>query len=185
LILGKLITVFAATALCIAVNAESIAPGNPVPQLTIEDRGELILSGDDIVYQPWSSSAKPGKVHILQYLAATRGASKIYNEFTDILTEKFEKTDFHITTVLNLDDAMWGTNGFVVSEIESKKREFPGATLVLDADGDGRKAWKLAKKSAALAILDKDGQVLYFTEDPMSAENLEAMLALVKSQIGT
>lgn len=185
MLLKKLITALAASVFCIAVNAQPIAPGSPVPELIIEDRGELVLNGDDIVYQSWSSNAKPGTVHILQYMAATRGASKIYSQFTDMLSEKFEETDFHITTVLNLDDATWGTSGFVVSEIESNKREFPRATLVLDEDGDGRKAWKLAKKSAALAILNKDGQVLYFIQDPMSDANLEDMLALVAAQIGT
>ncbi len=105
--------------------------------------------------------------------------------FTEGLEEIFEKTDFHITTVLNLDDATWGTSGFVVSEVESKKREFPEATLVLDADGDGLKAWELAKKGAALAILDKEGKVPYFTQDPMTDANLEEMMALVKAQIGS
>ena len=154
-----------------------------MPPLIIEDRGEVTLNGDDIVYEHWSSQANPGKVHILQYLAATRGASKVYSRFTDSLPETFDKTDFHITTVLNLDDAMWGTSGFVVSEIESKKRQFPRATMVLDEDGDGIKAWELAKKGAALAILDKDSKVLYFTQDPMTDADLEEMLAVVKSQI--
>ena len=54
---------------------------------------------------------------------------------------------------------------------------------MLDKDGDGLKAWKLAKKGAALAILDKDSKVLYFTQDPMTDADLEAMLALVKSKI--
>lgn len=185
MLLRQIITAALATTFCVALQAQPIATGSPVPTLVIEDRGEATLNGDDIVYQHWSSETNPGKVHILQYLAATRGASKIYSRFTDSLPETFEKTDFHITTVLNLDDAMWGTSSFVVSEIESKKREFPGATLVLDEDGDGLKAWELAQKGAALAILDKDSKVLYFTQDPMSDTDLEEMLAIVKSQIGS
>ena len=177
-----LTTLTAIFSLCL--QAQPIAPGSSVPPLVIEDRGEVTLNGDDIVYQPWSSETNPGKLHVLQYLAATRAASKVYSRFTDSLPEKFDKADFHITTVLNLDDAMWGTSGFVVSEIESKKREFPKATLVLDEYGDGLKTWELTKKGAAIAILDKDRKVLYFTQDPMSDTDLEEMLFIVNSHIG-
>ena len=155
-----------------------------LPQLAIEDRGQMLLDGDSISYAPWSSDINPGTVHVLQYVAATRSASKAYGPFTDKLAEAFSPEDFHVTTIINLDDAVWGTAGFVVSEVEDSKRKYPKSTLVLDENGAGIKGWDLSKKGFALAILDKQGSVLFFTQKPMAEGDLENMVNLVKSQIG-
>lgn len=154
-----------------------------LPPLAIADKGEIHLQDDDIVYRPWSSDTNPGKVHVVQYLAGTRSASEVYSPFTDALMATYPVTDFHVTTIINLDDAMWGTSGLVVSEVEASKREFPNSTLVLDKDGTGRENWQLKKKSAALAILDESGKVLFFTQEPLSSDDMESAMALVKTQI--
>ena len=60
----------------------------------------------------------------------------------------------------------------------------PKSTLVLDENGAGLKGWDLSKKGFALAILDKQGSVLFFTQQPMAEGDLENMVNLVKSQIG-
>jgi YtfJ family uncharacterized protein len=164
--------------------AEKPILNNALPSLAINDRGQMLLDGEDsISYAPWSSDANPGKVHVLQYVAATRAASKAYSPFTDKLAEAFSTEDFHVTTIINLDDAVWGTAGFVVSEVEDSKRKYPKSTLVLDKKGAGIKGWDLTKKGFALAILDKQGSVLYFTQDAMAEGDLENMVNLVKSQI--
>jgi uncharacterized protein len=158
-------------------------PGNSLPLLTIEDRGELVLESNEIHYQPWSSERSPGTVHIVQYLAGTRSASGVFRPFTDELKNTFTFTDYHVTTIINLDDALWGTGGLVVSEVESNKRQYPLATMVLDESGIGRKSWGLTKKGAAVFILDKEGTVLHLLEDTMSDQQLQHMLELVSSQI--
>lgn len=164
--------------------AEKPVLNSALPALAIEDRGQMLLDGDDsISYAPWSSDANPGKVHVVQYVAATRSASKAYSPFTDKLAEAFSPEDFHVTTIINLDDALWGTTGLVVSEVEDSKRKFPKSTLVLDENGAGIKGWGLTKKGFALAILDRQGSVLYFTQNPMVDGDLEDMVNMVKSQI--
>lgn len=173
-----LLTLFGTVAL-----GETPVSGGNLSELEIKERGEILLEGDKISYRQWSSTSNPGKVHILQYLAGTRSASEAYNAFTDKLIEDFSIADYHVTTIINLDDAMWGTGGLVTSEVEDSKREYPHSTLVLDKNGTGREGWKLKKKGAALAIMDKQGTVLYFTQQPMSDGDLETMMELVKSQI--
>jgi len=154
-----------------------------LPPVEIIDRGEVHLEDDEIVYRPWSTDANPGKVHVVQYLAGTLSASKRYRPFTDQLQARHELSEFHVTTIINLDDAMWGTTGFVVSQIESNKRKYPHSTLVLDQDGIGLETWELEHKSGALALLDKNGKILYFTLQPMSEADIKEMLELVKQQI--
>ncbi len=164
-------------------HAATPEPGSSLPPVEVEARGELHLEGDDISYRPWSSDANPGKVHILQYLAGTLSASKIYRPFTDQLKERYEFSDFHVTTIINLDDAIWGSTGFVVSNVESNKRKYPLSSLVLDENGTVLKAWELKPKGGALAVMDRDGTVLYFTQKPMTESEMEDTLELVGSQI--
>lgn len=180
---SRLILVFFTVLLSTLTRAESPAVDSMLPPLKIEERGELHLEGDDINYKPWTSARNPGQVHIVQYLAATRAASKVYRPFTDKLADNYTHEDFHVTTIVNLDDAMWGTGGIVVSEVEDSKREFPHSTLVLDENGSGRSGWSLEKKGAALAILNKDGTVLHFTQQPMDDAVLQQLYELVESQI--
>ena len=40
--------------------------GDRVPDLSISERGELVLQGDDFDYRSWSYPQQPGKVHVLQ-----------------------------------------------------------------------------------------------------------------------
>jgi predicted transcriptional regulator len=54
---------------------------------------------------------------------------------------------------------------------------------VLDAEGTGADIWGLGKKGAVLAILDKDGIVRFLTREPLSPEQMDSSLELVRSQI--
>jgi YtfJ family uncharacterized protein len=156
---------------------------HPLPALTIEDRGEILLQGNDFTYDSWSSETSPNGVHVLQYLAATRTASKLFEPLTDGLQASFDRNDYHVTTIINLDAAMWGTTGFVVSEIEKNKRMHPDSTLVLDADGAGAKHWQLGEEGAGIIIMDTEGIVRYFTRSALSEAELANVLDLVRDQI--
>ena len=63
--------------------AADIAPGNRLPDLVIAEKGELVITNGEVGYKPWSYPQQPGKVHVMQYMAATRGASNINMPFTD------------------------------------------------------------------------------------------------------
>ena len=163
--------------------AQEPVPQAPLPALKIDDRGELIFDNEKFTYASWSTEQNPGKVHVVQYFGGTMSDSERFKPFTDLLVQDLELGSYHVTTIINLDAALWGTTGFVVSEIKDSKREFPMSTLVLDEEGTGARTWSLGKDGAGLAILDRDGTVLYFTRDAMSEQQLNESLALVKSRI--
>lgn len=164
--------------------ASEIIPGNRLPDLGIAQKGELVLNGDEVGYRAWSYPQQPGKVHVLQYMAATRSASNINMPFTDRMKTDLPQGAFLSTTILNLDEAMWGTSGLVVSELKSNKKEFPNAILVADEDGAGLKTWRLEKENSAVIVTDPQGVVRYFKQGAMSAAEIDSALALVMQYIG-
>jgi hypothetical protein len=157
--------------------------GDRLPDLSIADRGELVLQGGDFDYRNWSYPQQPGKVHVLQYMAATTSASELNDPFIDRIKTDFPDGTLLSTTVLNLDEALWGTGGFVISELESNKKKYPQAVLVADEKGLGLNTWRLEEDSAAIIVTDTQGAVLYFKQGAMSAAEVESTIELIKQQL--
>ncbi len=123
--------------------------GSPLATLEIADRGEIVATTDGkFDYVPWSSANAPKKLHVIQYFGATLSDRDIFEPFTDLLQKSFAPGTVHVTTVLNLDAAMWGTKGMVVKELKKNKKVHPQATIVADAEADGVSTWELGKKAS-------------------------------------
>ena len=162
--------------------ADGIDLGHPLPTLAIEDRGELLLEEDEFSFRPWVLPESLGKIHVLQYMAGTKGASKLNEPFTDRLKE-IPDENYRVTTIINLDDALWGTSGFVLSEVKKNKRMYPRSYMVLDTDGIGREHWKLEKKSSAIVIMDPTGSVRYLKDGAMNEQEIEQALSFIRSHV--
>lgn len=166
------------------VFAGGVTPGARLNDLSIADKGELVLSDDDVEYKPWSYPQQPGKVHVVQYMAATMSASKIQEPFRDKMgTDLPQDNVFLSTTILNLDEAMWGTSGMVVSELKSSKQEFPHAIMVVDEKGLGLGQWQLEKENSAVIVTDAAGVVRYFKQGKMTEAEIDSTLALIRQYI--
>lgn len=174
-------TIVLAVASC-AVLAAAPSVNSPLPPLKITERGELIMSGEDFSFVPWSSDNAPqDKVHVIQYFGATLSDRDVFKPFTDRLQTDVEPGTVHVSTILNLDAALWGTTGFVISELEKNKKMHPQASMVLDDDGSGISEWELGKAGTGLMVMDKKGIVKYFTRQPLSEEELTSTLELIRS----
>ena len=165
-----------------SVLAQPLSLNNPLPALSIEDRGEMLLLGKEYSYQPWSSEMNLGEVHVLQYFSGTSAASKTFEPFTDMLQKEFPERGYHVTTVINLDAAMWGTSGFVTGEAKSSKKKYPDSTMVLDEDGAGASTWELGRKGAVLVVMDKAGSVIYLSHTAMSEPDMATTIALIREK---
>lgn len=176
-------TLFATAALLSATVtvAQPPVPESPLPELKISDRGELVYQEDDFSYKPWSSSESPGTIHVLQYFGATMAASDRFRPFTDLLQESLEPGTVHVTTIINLDAALWGTSGFVISELKKNKKMHPTATMVVDEEGAGVNKWSLGKKGSGLVIVDASGKVMFFSNDALSEEQMQLNLEMIKA----
>lgn len=163
--------------------AEPPPVGSAVPALSIEDRGQLNFLDDDFSFSPWSSTSLTGGVHVVQYFGATMGDSEKFKPFTDRLEETFAPQGVKVTTLLNMDAALWGTGGFVLSEVKKNKKRYPESTIVIDEDGDGVKNWGLGKKGSALIIIDSAGIVRYLNQNALDDAELEATLVLLQEVV--
>jgi len=157
--------------------------GEPLPILEIDSRGELLLTDDKYSYQAWQVSSEMGKPQVIQYLAGRKSARDQSKPFTDRLEQDLPPGSVHVTTVINLDDAMWGTSGFVVSEVKSSKRKYPMSTIVLDEDGLGLQTWQLQKGGANILVLSANGTVLYMKQGAMSEGEIESTLEMIKLEL--
>lgn len=163
--------------------AEPPALEQHLPLVVIEDRGEIMLDSNEFSYRTWRSDRLPGGVHVLQYFAGTKAASELFAPFTDRLQEVLDPASYHVSTIINLDAALWGTAGFVVSEVKGSKREYPLATMVLDENGLGAKTWQLGSKGALLAILDGAGRVQFMSREALTPTQIEAQVDWMKQQV--
>ena len=164
-----------------AVLAGAPVVGSPLPALSITERGELTMTGEDFSFVPWNSDNKPGNVHVIQYFGANLGDRDVFQPFTDLLQARLKPGAVHVSTVLNLDAALWGTTGFVLSELKKNKKIHPQATMVLDEEGSGVTEWELGKAGTGLLVLDDKGIVKYFNRKTLSPEEMESTLELIRS----
>lgn len=166
-----------------SVQANPIEIGQPLPALEIDSRGELLLTDDEYSYRPWQAGQSVGKLHVIQYLAGRASARGQSKPFTDRLEAALPEGSFHVTTVVNLDDALWGTSGFVVGEVKSSKRKYPMSTIVLDEDGHGLQSWQLQEGGANILVLNAGGTVLYIKHGGMSEEEIESTLEMIQLEL--
>jgi len=171
----------------LSLSALAVSIGEPLPDLQIDKKGELVLKGkDEVDFQPWSSKAldTKGAVQIVQYMAARPSSEKQIRPFTDKLEETAYPVELHhVTTVVNLDDVTFGMSGFALSELEKNKRVYPMSTLVGDWDGLGLKKWDLKPKSSALIILDAQGKVLFMKDGKLNPQEIDQALALIGKEV--
>ena len=172
---------FAALALGIALEAGALETGEALPGLRIEELGELQLAGEEIRFEPWRSEALTGRVHVLQYLAARMSAKSLNEPFTDALRDSGIPLErYHVTTIVNIDDALIGTRGMVLGELEANKKRYWRSSIVADAHGLGLKAWRLRTKSSAIIVLGGDGRVRFFRDGAMTPAEIGHALQLVR-----
>lgn len=167
--------------LCLAHNLKET---QFLPSVSIVDRGELQLHGKDFAYQNWSSSQLSGKIRLIQHIAGRSSAKALNAPLIEaIKAAHFPHDKYQTTTIINLDDALFGTGSFVVSSVEQSKQEFPWSSFVLDADGLVQQQWGLATGSSAIILLNPQGQILFVKEGQLTDAEISQVLALIRSQL--
>jgi len=164
----------------------SLKHGQSLPVLDIEAGGEISVSENKIVQKPWSSKSfeSKGKVQVVQYVAASRGAVRQNKPFTDALLEKqisSEKLD--ATVIVNMADTMAFAKGYVANKLVKNKIKRQAVNFVIDDDGVGLQRWGMKHQSFAIIVLDASGKVLFAKDGPLSENEIEYAIKLIENQI--
>lgn len=161
-------------------SAHNLSKGQTLPPVTVASHGELMLEGDNISYQSWSSEDLPGKVRIIQAIAGRSHAKEMNAPLIEaVKAAGFSKDQYQTTTIINQDDAIWGTGGFVKSSAEDSKKAFSWSSIVLDENGAVAKAWQLQDKSSAIVVLDAEGTVHFVKEGALNDAEITQVIDLV------
>ena len=139
---------------------------------------------DKTAFQTWDTSQLLGKVRVIQAIAG-RSSAKALNAplMAAITAAQFPAESYQTTSIINQDDAIWGTGSFVKSSAQDSKKEFPWSSMVLDEAGNVAKAWDLKEESSAIIVQDKQGKVLFVKEGALSDEEIQTVLGLIKQNL--
>ncbi len=183
-----------------ASGASAIKVGEKLPSVVIENKGEMVIDydvvdgtmvhkdGSDIGFKTFDSDASAGTVRTIYHLAARTGIDGINQPYIDALIEAelpetAPDSPYKTITILNTDDALWGTAGIAKGQLEDSQKETAYAYYVVDEKGVALQKWGLKKKSSAVIVLDKDNTVLFFKDGKMNADDIASAVAAIKEKL--
>ncbi len=180
----KITTLLSLLALSSPALAHNLQLGQSVPSVTIEHYGEVMVNGQETRYQNWQSQAMVGKVRVIQAIAGRSSAKQLNAPLMEAITAAdFPKDQYQTTTIINQDDAIWGTGSFVKSSAQDSKKEFSWSSIVLDENGEVAKTWGLKAESSAIIVQDKQGKILYVKEGALNADEIHQVIQLVSQNL--
>ena len=162
-----------------------ITIGEPLPPVSINDGGRILLEEDDYTTEPWSwSGAGNGRVQVLQYVPGTRKGGAVYDPLTERMQQELDIRRYDITAMVNLDASSGFTKPFVRSAVVDEQRVFTRATMVLDEDGIGQAVWELSKQ-AVFVVMDPDGSVVDVIVGAPTEDDIERILGVLHELMPT
>ncbi|PKH07270.1 YtfJ family protein [Moritella sp. Urea-trap-13] len=164
--------------------SHNLTIGENLPQVTIADKGYVELVEGEFDYRQWSTGELKNKVIVVQHIAGRTSAKELNEPMIDALKQAdfpFEK--YNTATLVNLDDAIWGTGAIVASQLKSNKEEFPDAIFVVDEEGDLRNQWGLTEESSAIILLDPAGKILFVKDGEMNPTEINNVIGLINANI--
>lgn len=117
------------------VQAHNFVTGKTVTPVYIQEGGELLLNSDDeIHYQKWNSTQLAGKVRIIQYIAGRKSAKKKNSLLIKAVeAANFPQDRFQPTTIVNTDDAIFGTGYLLLAKSKKINAAIRGRNSLLTA----------------------------------------------------
>ncbi len=166
------------------VFAHNLTVGETIPDVKVAAYGEIVMQGTGVAYQPWATQHMLGKVRVIQAIAGRSSAKEMNSALMSAITEaKFPEESYQTTTIINQDDAIWGTGSFVKSSAQDSKQEFPWSSMVLDKNGVVASTWALQEASSAIIVQDKQGKVLFVKEGALTSDEVNQVISLIKQNI--
>lgn len=158
--------------------AETITTGKPLPSLAIADKGLLLLHDKEAHYRPWLSETLKGQRLVIQYISARLKPGRMNIELNDRLRAIDHPQRCRTISIINVDDAIWGTRAFVEPELISNQKKTPKCQIIYDSAGIGLNTWGLEAKGNATIVINEQGIVEFFHEGKLSSEQMDEIIRL-------
>ena len=158
----------------------SVVLGEALPVLEIDDKGEMCLVNDDVTFEAWKTTSLKGKFRLIQHLAGKAEAKTINQALLDEVKDSgYPRERFQTTTIINLNDAVFGTGTIVEAIAVNGKKRFPWTSVILDRQGSFSSALSLAKGSSAIILIDEDAKIRFFKDGPLSESEIRDVLSII------
>lgn len=179
-----LVTIIFISIMPTIVQANNLEKGKVPTLVTVTKKGELILNNNNISYQSWRSTQLIEKARIIMAIAGRSSAKKINVDLVNAISNAhFPEDKYQTTTIINQDDAIWGTSSFVKSASEDSKKQYPWSSIVLDSNGNVQKIWDLQKENSAIIVLNKKGEILFQHEGRLNHQQIKQVITIVKKNL--
>ena len=97
-----------------------------------------------------------------------------------IKAQHFDASKYQTTTIINAEDAIFGTGPFVKSSAEKGKKNNPHSQVILDQTGLVKNVWGLQPKESLIVVLNKSGKVQFVHEGKLSEQQTNQVIELIK-----
>lgn len=164
----------------LVTSAHNFDIGQRITPIGIADKGELLIHNEKIDYKNWNTAQLPGKVRVLQHIAGRTSAKEQNAPLIEALKAANLPHDrYQTTTIINVDDAIFGSGVFVKNSIENSKKEFPWSQFIVDNKGQAAKAWQLTPAGSAIVVLDKEGRVQFAKDGALTQQEIQQVMNLL------
>ena len=165
--------------------ANTIEIGSTLPSVEINNKGQVAIVGEKLVYQPWLSLKELGQqLAYVQHLAGRVGVKELNKNLSDAIVAQQVPSDLlQSTIIINSDDSAFGTAWLISSEIKSNKKTYPSSTFINDGKGTAADAWGLPLKSVTSLIVAANGEVLFRKDGATTDEDIATVMAILKNNL--
>ncbi|HHT7762452.1 YtfJ family protein [Pasteurella multocida] len=169
-----------ATFCAFSAHAHNIQLNQPLASVSVAEDGELSVKGEAVQYHAWHSAQLVGKVRVVNHIAGRRDVKERNQALIEAIKgAQFDRAKYQTTTIINADDATFGTGSFVKSGAEKGKKVNAHSQVVLDQRGAVKAAWQLKEKESLVVVLDKAGKVKFVHEGALSTAQVQEVIGLI------
>ena len=172
------------TSLATSSFAHNLQLNTTLPYVSIQTDGEVIINNGSINYKNWESPALSGKVRVLQHMAGRSSVKEKNDGLMEMIkAQHFDASKYQTTTIINAEDAIFGTGAFIKSSAEKGKKNNPHSQVILDQTGLVKNVWELQPKESLIVVLDKSGKVKFAHEGKLSEQQMNQVIELIKNLV--
>ncbi|SJL83653.1 YtfJ family protein [Vibrio palustris] len=163
---------------------QTMAIGDEIPSVSVQHLGEIHLQQKQVVFSPWSSRALLGKVRIIQLVPGKADARTLNQHLIHAISRaEFDTTQYQTTTIINANDAFWGTEMFVKSSAMALKKQYSWMMVIFDENGQVAQRWHLTHHEQSTLVVDRKGKIKFIKRGRLDDHTINTLIHITSDLI--